>query len=178
MHWLTWLLVLPLLAGCQTAVKSEGRWFRPAVGTEVVLKAPLTVPADAARVFLQRGEVMGWGEVRQLLPHCHFEVREVLEAVQTIHPDRFRVTRLDWGYERVVYLGPSLVARASLAQSAPDDGLPSIARYVRLHLESTAQPNVMRLTCHGAYDEWAEAEEPTPEEIRAALGGWVVFVFP
>ena len=175
MRWMTWIVVAVLLAGCQAAMVKEARWFRPSLGSEVVVKAPLTVPADAARVFLQRGEVMGWGEVRQLKPHCHFEVREVFETTQTIRPDTFRVTGVRWGYEQVVRLGAWRVAQAV---SSANDGLPPIARYVRLDLASAAQPNVMRLTCHGPFEDWEEAEEPTPAQILTALGDRVAFVSP
>lgn len=188
MRWptllLSLLLGLPLLVACQSAAVVGERWFRPPVGREVVLKAPLTVPAGAARIFLQRGEAKPWRELRQLRPHCHFEVREVRETPQTIHPDTFRVNRVVWGYEQVVRFAPRRVAQAGvlevggLAQGIDDGGLPAVSRYVRLDLVSAAQPQVMRLTCHGRFDDWEEAEEPTPEEIRAAVGGWLEFTPP
>ncbi|GAB6043249.1 hypothetical protein [Endothiovibrio diazotrophicus] len=168
-----WLPLVWLLIGCQsTVVRQEERWFRPAVGTVVELVKPLEVAVGDARIFLQHGTPVTWGGVRQLEPHCNFEVRDLAESVQTIRPDTFTITRVRWGFEEVVDLGPRVVASAAVLAQVNDDGLPMISRYVQLRLESAAQPNVMRLTCHGAFDDLPEAEEPTPAEIADALGGW------
>lgn len=45
-----------------------------------------------------------------------------------------------------------------------------VSRYVHLYLESKRQPDVMRLTCHGAFDFMWDAELPAVNEMREALG--------
>ena len=45
-----------------------------------------------------------------------------------------------------------------------------ISRFVRHKLYSDTQPEVMRFTCHGGFDEPWQAETPSINDIRQVLG--------
>lgn len=166
--------LLLLLAGC-AAHQGYGTLSsheRIAVGSRIILHRELTIPANQTRIFLQRGQV-SVGGFDQYYPHCNFEVRSLSEMVRSIVPDDFTVTRVQEGFEEVVGLDESAKVAALEAVSlygvfGTDQSL--VSRFVHFYLTSQHQPDVMRLTCHGAFDFRWDAELPTVAEIREALG--------
>lgn len=163
------VLTASTVFGCavQTADESSPDYRLPA-GTELVLRETLVVPAGSARVFLQRGAVVAKARLDYYNPHCNFELREVSDGTARIEPDVFFITRVTVGFEEVV--GRELPHYAGVGLPTFDDMRPFITRYVRHDLNSAVQPQVMRMTCHGGFDDSWWAELPTLNEIRAALG--------
>jgi hypothetical protein len=49
-------------------------------------------------------------------------------------------------------------------------GKPMVVRGYHLWLGSDRQPDVMRMTCRGAFDDINRADPPSLEEVRRALG--------
>lgn len=165
------LFVLSLAACAPAIVKDEGSpYSRIVPGSTITLNQALTIPRNAARVFMQNGRIMSKGGMNSYYPHCNFEVRQVSDGSARIEPDRFLVTGFRLGYTHVVDRPqPVIVASLSLADEDAG-GPPPMNRYVHYLLESERQPDVMRLTCHGGFAEEFEATYPSLSEIREVLG--------
>lgn len=172
---LWWSLVVcssMLLTACgfSHGYNSGSSFYRAQLGSQVKLHRALPLPPGRTRVFLQRGARVT-NNLDQYYPHCNFEVRSLSDEARLIAPDIFLVTRLQQGFEEVVSLESIRVAALEPSAWYPTDDVPMVSRYLYLYLASERQPDVMRLTCHGAFDFMPDAQWPTIEEIREALGG-------
>lgn len=82
-----------MLAGCATGPGPLGPRYQTPVpeGSILVLEQPLEIPAGAARVFVQEGQVVQGGTNR-FQPYCSFGLERVDDEplIGTIEPDRFR----------------------------------------------------------------------------------------
>lgn len=159
-----------VLVACQQApVRDEASHFsRVGVGSSFVLHESLIVPVGHARVFLQGGKVVAKVQLNRYHPHCNFEVRSVSDGTLRIEPDTFLVTGIEEHMEEVVTRRQPL--RYAAFSMEDFDSMAMITRFVRHWLYSERQPEVMRLTCHGGFDDPSEALPPSIAEIRQALG--------
>jgi hypothetical protein len=166
------LFALASLSACQSLPVTDetSPHSRIAVGSTVVLQQPLTVPVGHTRVFLQDGELREKHRLRIYYPHCNFELRTLSDAPQIIRPGRFVVTGLSWNEELVVEYRQGGMQRVS---DAGDDYAPPINRLLHHRLAAPAQPELMRLTCHGGFADAWQASFPSVSEIRHALGEYV-----
>jgi len=160
-----------LFSGCATHQQYETAlsYGRIVAGSRITLHQELVIPANQVRLFLQRGQVLT-NNFDQYYPHCNFEIRTLSDHAWSIVPDEFLVTRVRQGFEEVVSLKPIKVAALG-ATALYYAVYPMVSRYIHLYLASERQPDVMRLTCHGAFDELPDADLPTVDEIGEALGG-------
>lgn len=174
---------LVLLSACQSlpVTNPASPYYQIPVGSRLVLKQSVQIPANTAHVFIQGGRVLpprAFNPVNQYYPNCKLEVGQVKPVSQTIAPDMFVVTRVtqNWYETRragsVLYasLDRGLYAGVYLGVGEGDDGGPAMQNYVTsLYVHSDTQPQVYRLDCQ----EWqnpAEAEFLTLAQIRQALG--------
>jgi len=172
------LALLLLLTGCsQSAIRNTAdplAFLAP--GSEMQLTRDLEIPAARTRIFFQRGKAMPKGGLDYYNPSCDLEVRELRQEAQTVAKDLFVIGRLSSGREPVVSLGTTKLADSGSALLLFGDRGPSIHRYYRVELHSSIQPNVMRLTCRGALDDYYDARFPNAVEIKLALGDIMVFL--
>ncbi|MEN8180431.1 MAG: hypothetical protein ABFS39_17665 [Pseudomonadota bacterium] len=171
-----------LLVGCsQNGLKTmdaDTYWALPAVGATLELHKPLSVPAGHTRVFLQRGEVVSKQRFDRYAPSCNFEVRTLSEQSREIKPEPFLITRVQRETAEVVQQQYFPVILAGLNLAGMDDGLPMIVRSVHLWISTDLQPDVMRVTCRGAFDDLPDADPPSIEQMRQALGGYASLQLP
>lgn len=89
------LMALLGVAGCATTPYQESLDSRdeaiPAEGSVLVLEQPLELASDAARVFLQGGQVIRFQDRDRFEPVCSFGLRRRGDEplIRTIEPDRF-----------------------------------------------------------------------------------------
>ncbi len=180
-----WLLPLVLLASCtQSNVRYDvGPGGAMVAGSQVQLNSEVQIAPRQARVFFQRGKMINKSQLDYYYPSCDIEVRRLSDEIQTVQRDTFTVTRVSSGQEQVVDSGGVKVAGFSwgVGSGWGGGGLlwrrgNSIHRYFRLDLHSEQQPDVMRLTCRGAWDDSPSARFPTSQETRIALGEYVTFL--
>ena len=172
------LALLTLLAACGQSAVRNGKdplaFLAP--GSEIQLTRNLDIPAGETRVFFQRGKTIPKQELDYYHPSCDLEVWELRQQVRTVSRDLFVIGRLTTERDPVVHMGAT-----KLADSAPLSGLfedrgPSVHHYLRVELHSATQPDVMRLTCRGAWDDYYDAQLPSEKEIKLALGDIMVFL--
>ena len=168
-RFLTISMVVTALAGCAASPDSPlaSPYFELEPGSVLELHRDLEIPPGMARVFLQRGKVIPRGEMNQYEPSCDFEVRDLSQEIQIIRKGVFSIEREQFGREAVAESdGIKLAFYGSLWRG----GGPSVFRYRRFWLQSEEQPEVMRMTCRGTWEEIVRASPPTLPEIRIALG--------
>lgn len=175
------LLACGLLVGCsQSLLKPDAGsvWYLPPVGTMIELHKPLTVPGGQTRVFLQRGEVAAKQAFDRYVPSCNFELRKLSQDSREIAPETFFVVRVQRETAEVVRQVENPIKMAGLGLVGRDNGLPMVVHSVHLWVGSVLQPDVMRLTCRGAFDDPSEAEPPSIQQMGQALGSYASLRLP
>ena len=172
------LAILLLLAGCsQSAIRNSGDPLAfLAAGSQVQLTRDLEIAAGETRVFFQRGKAIAKGELDYYHPSCNLEVWELQQQVRKVSKDLFVLGKLTTGSTSVVSLGTTQLADTRLGGTLFRDRGPSIHRFLRVEMHSDGQPDVMRLTCHGAWADYHDARLPSEVEIKLALGDIMVFL--
>ncbi|MCP4289421.1 MAG: hypothetical protein GY792_34210 [Gammaproteobacteria bacterium] len=172
------LALVSLLSGCsQSGVRnSKDPLAFLAAGAEIQLTRDLEVPAGETRVFFQRGSVTSRGGLDYYHPSCDLEVWELQQKTRNISTDIFVIGKLTSGREHVVSRGGLKLADNRLAAKLFGDDGSSVHRYLRVEMHSTLQPDVMRLTCRGAWEDYHTARLPNEMEIKLALGEILVIL--
>ena len=147
-------LVVVSLAACRTTDSRDESSidFRIKPGSRLILNEKLVLPSDRRRVYLQFGKVMKKRE-DDYSTSCYFRVLN--EDTTVIEPDTFTITKVTDSHEEVLQ--------------------GDIADYItELKLESTAQPQVLKLSCH-KWDASSMGRPPTFVQIKRAVGLYVTF---
>ncbi|MCU7795489.1 MAG: hypothetical protein KZQ73_06575 [Candidatus Thiodiazotropha sp. (ex Semelilucina semeliformis)] len=148
----------------------------PPVGSTIVLKKTVSVPAGEVRVFLQGGVLMNKSEFDRYKANCSFELRKLDDIPRDIEPDSFIVTEVQRTMEQVVkQLGPE---QGFVKVGFDIGGKPMVTRGYHLWLGSDRQPDVMRMTCRGSFDDLNRADPPSLGEVRYSLGEFAELVMP
>jgi len=174
------MLSVWFLGACQKSMpvrEAPGGEFRQLQGASLILKEPLEVPSGKARVFVQDGKAVGdrsgllGGAFDIYKAHCGFEIQSVSHDGITIQPGTFIVTHVQLSLQPVVMAPPIRLAGLQLASGI--EGRGSTATYhegYHFWLSSETQPEVMRLSCYGIYNNPSTLEPPSLQEIRKVLG--------
>ncbi|MES9945691.1 MAG: hypothetical protein ABW080_12095 [Candidatus Thiodiazotropha sp.] len=166
-----WIMILLLLSACtQSYMVSDNLAYPynlPPVGSKVVLMKQVAIEPGTTRTFLQRGRPMSLGDFDRYLANCNFEVDKLSERVQQIQPDTFVVKKVQRLTTEVVR---NHADKPRFFAVELDRGSPIVTHGYHLWLSSEQQPDVMRITCRGAFDDLSRAEPPSIDEIREALG--------
>ena len=176
--------VVFILAGCGSLTTIEpdpqSRFYTPPVGTLVILNEELTVPGGWARVFLQHGKTVSYGDVNRYAPSCDFALRTVDEVPQSIKPGSFKVVDVQPRTEEIVEYRPVQYAGRWLlaAGNTGSGGQYMIMQTLRMTLESAEQPGMYMLTCRGALDDPPNALRVSISEMREALGNKAFIILP
>ncbi len=161
-----------LIAACQATAQDKEpfahRLIKP--GAVVVLQKAITIPRDTTMVYIQDGTAgMAANESR---PYCTFEVNTRKEKPQRIAPDRFVITRVNWGTSHIRAQRPVVVA-----QMGGDSGMPMHEYYrTELYLSSKRQPDVTRMICEADRVEaggMSFQSYLTLSDIRSTLDGLI-----
>ena len=175
------LLSAALLTACQPMVPRDENYpyYHPPAGSTVVVNKPIDVPPGRTRTFFQNGEIIPYNARNRFYPNCEFEILTLADTVRTIRPGEFRVTRVIIKRDQVAETGPRMVAGLSIGIGMGEsDGPGDIMHVVEMRLKSTEQPDVYRLVCRGGEDNPADAEPPTINEMRRALGDYATLKLP
>lgn len=158
--------LLALLGGCAGLSDHDG-----AAGWTAQLYHPLVIPADAATVRLQYGEVVPANSVQEHDPFCIVELDTVRPHAQTLRPGRFEVLRV------IRSVNPVAAAGTPQAIALFFDDSPSFLYYVtEFRLRDPEQPELRGMRC--AWNQLAPGNRSlmrhlTLDEIHGALGRWM-----
>ncbi|MEW8037403.1 MAG: hypothetical protein AB2817_15170 [Candidatus Thiodiazotropha sp.] len=172
-----WIMLMLLLSACsQSYMVSDNLAYPynlPPIGSKLVLVERVAIEPGTTRTFLQRGRQMSLGDFDRYRANCNFEVGRLSDEVQQIEPDTFVIKRVQRLTTEVVR-NPDHRPRFIAAEFDPSS--PIVTHGYHLWLSSEKQPDVMRVTCRGAFDDLSRAEPPSIDEIREALGEIVELV--
>ncbi|VAW81397.1 hypothetical protein MNBD_GAMMA13-1217 [hydrothermal vent metagenome] len=156
-----------LLAGCQSVGSRTGLYSSPLQpGDEVIMLKALTIPSSMARVYMQAGKTMSYGESNQYEPFCYFLLRDPLPAEQVIKPGIF-VIHSTWLDEVTI----SVEYPVRVAALFPVGGRSPIAYQFHFKLKAADQQNIT-LVCSGAFDDPLSAAPIRLPEVRRVLDGY------
>ncbi|MEW8030182.1 MAG: hypothetical protein AB2792_05750 [Candidatus Thiodiazotropha sp.] len=167
-----WTFLLLLLSACgQSYMVSDNLAYPynlPPVGSKLVLMQEVAIEPGTARTFLQRGKTTTLGDFNRYHANCNFEVENLSDNVQTIRPDTFIVKKVQRLMTEVVRHDNRPPGFLTVEYGDPSS--PMVTHGYHLWLSSDKQPDVMRMTCRGAFDDLSRSEPPSINEIREALG--------
>ncbi|MES9830456.1 MAG: hypothetical protein ABW201_19560 [Candidatus Thiodiazotropha sp.] len=167
-----WIVLLLLLSACsQSYMVSDNLAYPynlPPVGSKLVLMQEVAIEPGTTRTFLQRGRTTTLGDFNRYRANCNFEVENLSDKVQRIEPDIFIIKKVQRLITEVVrqYNRRS----GTIDVEFGDPGSPMVTQGYHLWLSSEKQPDVMRMTCRGSFDDLSRSEPPSINEIREALG--------
>jgi hypothetical protein len=146
----------------------------PPVGSTLVLKKPITVPAGETRIFLQHGKLYRKADFDRYEASCSLELRKLADQPRRIEPDSFLVSRVQRLTQEVVQTGQP---RRGLLKVAWDEGgKPMVVRGYHLWLGSARQPDVMRMTCRGYFNDINRADPPSLNDVIRSLGDYAELI--
>ena len=141
----------------------------PPVGSTLVLKRPVTIPAGETRIFLQRGEQLRKSDFDRYEPSCSLEVRKLSDQPQEIEPDSFVVSKVQRLTQEVVQ---QPLHDGLLKVIHEGSGKPMVVHGYHLWLGSDRQPDVLRMTCRGYFDDLTRAVPPSLNDVARSLGDY------
>lgn len=169
-----------LLSACQTDTSRypDSSPFKPVpVGSILELHQPITIPADKLAVYLQGGKVRPFSEVDVTRAHCKFQLYRLSDRERTVHPDRFRITKVQheethsvsWPGIQYAAGRVGIGINVRIGSSGGDSDSPSVRAFVtQMRLQSANQPEVFRLSCGHVDDPGSHFL--SIEQIRKTLG--------
>jgi hypothetical protein len=181
------LATFVLLAGCQSPQvrDQDSPNFLPPKGSLIILHDDMQIPPQSARVFLQRGRLVGYNDVDRYYPWCAFEVNDVSDSTQILHANTFKIYRVYIRTEQVVdntktQLAKLIVgARQAWHLTGDGNGGPTtVTKVIVMWMNSPTQSNMRKLTCGGSEENEALARTPSVMQIRVALGDVATLVLP
>jgi len=165
------LLALLLASGCaSTWDKDENSpYYQVPVGSILHIRQRIEIPPGHTRVHLQLGRTTKGRN--QFAANCNIEVRRLdNDAVQYVEAEDYQVEQVQHSVEEIAGVAPLRIAALGSGLASEDNG-GSLWVYEGYHLWlSGPDPNLMRLSCRGAYASQERAMPPSIREIRAALG--------
>lgn len=177
---ISWLPAAALLAlaGC-AGNGASGLNDKVPVGSVIRLHERIEIPRDQTRIWL-KGDMLGLG-AGTFNPVCGLEVRDPSVEDQYVEPGDFRVRKVEDLWTEIVYRSPipggTLRFRRANTAGVDDDATLIYEGY-HLWLESSDQPQVMRLTCVGIFEDRPDTRPPSTDEIRASLGRYATLEIP
>ena len=166
------------LTACQSVgINEKGFFSEPvSVGTELELPRSLRVPAGLARVYLQDGELRGYGKINQYRPFCYFLMREPSPVARDIQPATLVIRSVELLEQDVRLTVPLRVASLNVLGSGDGPGVIAFETHMHLVVAGTAEPEW--LVCSGAFAPPSEAAPIRLAEMRLALGTRVIVRVP
>lgn len=144
-------------------------------GAVLELHQRVEIRPGTARIWLQRGRVVAGRD--WYAPACNLEVRTLdREGIQTVMPGAFAIRRVQSMEEQVELPRPGVQLAAAGYSiglgfgGLDDDGMMGMWRGYHLWLESEKQPDVLRMTCMGAFADPWEVRPPGLHDLRAVFG--------
>jgi hypothetical protein len=170
-------LAVVLTACSQQYVVNDDRDYPynlPPVGSTLVVKKPITIPAGQVRIFLQHGELFRKADFDRYEPSCSLELRKLADVARRIEPDSFIISQVQRLTQEVVQTVPRRTGLAKVDWEG--GGKPMVVRGYHLWLGSDRQPDVMRMTCRGYFNDINRADPPSLNDVTRSLGDYAELI--
>lgn len=173
--WLKPIIYMPMLSawilltacqglGEQYADVQDDPYYQIPLGSLLILKQNLTIPAHKASLYIQDGRIMPLNDIDQYYPHCKFELYDIAETPRTVKPDTFTIYKFEFDE----YVTSKAVQYAALGiRGSASTGFVEYGSI--MYLRSQQQPNVYSLTCQH-WEAPYDAKPVTLRQIRNTLG--------
>ncbi len=145
----------------------------PPVGSTLLVKKPIEVPGGATRIFLQRGELFRKADFDRYHPSCSLELRKLAEVARVIQPGSFTISKVQRLMQEVVRRE---APAPGLMRVDYEGGKPMVVHGYHLWLGSAEQPDVMRMTCRGYFDDLNRAEPPSLNDVFESMGDYAELI--
>ena len=172
------VLLAATLLGCSAIEATRdpaSPFFVIPEGSVIELHQPLEIRPGTARIWLQRGRVAAGHD--WYAPSCNLEIRTLdRERSQTVQPGTFLIRRVQQMEERVELPRPDVQLAAVgfglgfRVGDYDDGGMMGMWRGYHLWLESEEQPDVLRMTCKGAFSTTWDVRPPSLDDLRIVFG--------
>lgn len=171
MHKLFTLLIVATFTGCAVGpYPVSSPYYRIPVGSRLILKQPLTISANTARVYIQYGKVITQKENDQYYAHCWFLSRKVLNTAQTINPTTFFVTNTQKYEDDVLLKSSNLFASLRINAGMSHGGSLTAMEYsTELTITSDSAPDIFKFVCN-RWEDPVDAWHLTVSQIQETLG--------
>ena len=169
---LLFFLSLILTACTTTPYPVTSPYYQIPPGSQVLLKQPLSIPPNQARVYIQYGKVISAKDKEKYYPHCWFLSWKVLDTSQTIKADSFTVIKTE-KFENMVqtptwYQYAGIYGGIGIGMKQ-DDGPTAVEYTTRLTIQSDTQSGIREFACNH-WDHPVDGEHLTVAEMQKALG--------
>ena len=183
-HRLLALLLVALLAACETAYKDglpneRSTEFWVPADSRLVLHRSIDVPPGQGAAYLQNGKLLPWYDVDQYGTYCALAVPARWDAAQRVSPDVFVVRKVSQRFLFTLAAAPSAqpgppLRQARLVRARRESGSESMTYEVLatvMDIHSERQPETRALTC-ASWGLPQGRSNLTVERIRRALGAY------
>lgn len=175
-HQLTLLLLVALLAACETAYKDgvaneRSPWFFVPVGSKLVLHRNIEIPSGQGSAYLQDGKLLPWYHVNQYAPYCALARQAPQDVAQRVSPDDFAVRRISQRSLFTLAATQAGALRHAATMDRDSNGMTYEVLATVMDIQSERQPEVRALICAS----WCLPQGLTcltVENIRRALGSY------
>lgn len=173
------MLLINGLTGCS----SKHLTAYSGIGThkQFILLQPIVIQPFSTRTFIQNGKLTGRSGFDRYQQHCRIEIKSLSKQPQTVLPQTFKIIQIRLGEEQIATnqtTSLKLYANLSGPQYANSSyEPPETMDLVHFYLESSSQPDILRLTCAGALSNGNPMDAPASyrpniKNIRRILGGY------
>lgn len=177
------------VSSCTTAPTNSD--IKIKTGDQFILQKPITIPANHTRQFIQFGQLTTRSHFNRQEQHCRLEVKTLSDKPQTIPPQTFTITRIQFDEEMIarsqeILVKHPLYAFSQYATTVTDANptlLTSISEpqraesmdIIHLYLDDNNQSNILRLTCASSLSDGNLADlprslRPQKRQINQILG--------
>jgi hypothetical protein len=169
MRSLLFFLIGITLSACSAGpYPVTSHYYRIPSGSKLILKQALTIPPNAARVYIQYGKVVTPNEKDNWHAHCWFLSWNVFEHAQVIKPDTFIITHSQQ-LEDIVMRHTKL-QYALLGNRGGNSGVPTALIYTtEMRIHSDSQSAIRRFAC-SHWENPNYATHLTVKQMQQALG--------
>jgi len=166
-------LISGILAGCSSGpYPVSSPYYTIPTGSKLVLQHKLTIPPNAARIYIQYGKVVSAKQKDDYHAHCWFESWRVLDTSQVIEPDTFTITRsiqTDDVVQRSETRRYAMLETAFKSSGAEGGGPMALVYSTEMHIHSDKQPDIRRFVC-SHWEDPLDARHLTVADMQKALG--------
>jgi len=166
-------LISGILAGCSSGpYPVSSPYYAIPTGSKLVLNHALSIPPNAARIYIQYGKVVSSKQKDDYYAHCWFESWRVLDTSQVIEPDTFTITRsiqTDDVVQRRATQRYAILETVSESNSPEGGGPLALVYSTDMHIHSVKQPDIRRFVC-SHWENPDDARHLTVAEMQKALG--------